>query len=247
MPSSTPPHPTVSDVAGLLEADARVCGMCLVGSHARGDHEPSSDVDLVVLTSERVATGELRDKIDDAGLAFPELSLLPQTCESFESAAARGSLFVVHARREGQVLLDRGDCLRRAFDSADRVPADVGGEIRRRVRHLRHYRNLSRFNGNLLFVLSTTYGAGKGVAIALTAELGCLTFVKEDALNRVAECRPEVADDVRTIARLRPFYDLARDRASEADLPFDYHGAEREAKDAVEAVLRLAGQYAEHG
>lgn len=69
--------PTEEDVAGALRrfaADlsahygARLCGVYLFGSRARGDHKPESDADVVVL----LADGNWRsfgEKMDIAGIA----------------------------------------------------------------------------------------------------------------------------------------------------------------------------------
>lgn len=236
-----PPTGDATAVARFLGDDPRVSGVCLVGSQARGDHEVTSDVDVLVVTTTNLGIGELQHDIEAAGLWFPRLSLLPQTRDSFAAAAQRGSLFVLHASREGRVFFDREGTVRRAFQAVDRVPPDIDGEIRRRIRHLRHYRDLERFNGNLLFALSTIYGSGKGVAIALTAQMGCLTFIKDEALRRVANHRPDLAPYVQTVRQLQPFYDLVRDSAVHVDLPFDYHGAEPQTRRATTAVRRLGG------
>jgi hypothetical protein len=233
-------------IAKYLEQDSRIVGVCLVGSQARLDPSHNSDVDLLVLTSRPLAVGELRSQIEDARLWFPTLSLLPQTASAFHDAASRGSLFVLHASKEGEILFDRNNTLRAAFQAVRGVPPDVDGEIRRRMRPLRHYEDLSRFNGNLLFALAAMYGSGKGIAIALTAQMGCLTFVKDEALARVANRLPELRSDIDTIRELRPFYDLVREQTTVGDLPFDYHHAERHVERAAAAVANLAG-VASHG
>src|SRR5207253_3900025 len=130
--------------------------------------------------------------------------------------ARDGSLFVHHVRLEGQPLFDPEGVLRQGLAlSAARAP-NVARELRRQLNRLRLYREPERLNGQHLFALSHLYAIGKAVAIARCVELGEPIFVKEEALARLADHRPSLANDVAVIERLRPFYDLTRERKSAA-------------------------------
>jgi hypothetical protein len=213
-----------------------VLAICLVGSVARGDARPDSDIDFLVIGASQPRQLRIGLPID---LRRSAVSLICKSPEQLEQLASQGSLFFEHVRTEGQVVHDPSGIFADAFAAAATVPLDTDGEIRRRVASLKHYRDLDRFGGNYLFALAHIYGIAKGIAIARCAELGSVTFVKVDALESHAEARPDLRSDIEIIQSLRPFYDLTRGRCG-ALLPFAYVGAAEQTKRAVEATARLA-------
>jgi len=219
-----------------LEAADGVRAVCLVGSVARGDARPDSDLDLVVVSDRAVR--ELVARLP-AGARGGRVSLICRTPDQIREMALTGSLFLHHVRTEGKVLYDPDRFLAGVFDIAGKVPLDANGEIRRRAAGLRHYRHLERFGGRYQFALADLYAIAKGIAVAWCSTLERPTFVKSDALTTVAEHRPDLRADIATIARLRPFYDMTRGHRGER-LPFDPVGARGEIEEAVGAVSRLA-------
>lgn len=90
---------------GRLEAlyGPRLAGLSLFGSHARGDHLPDSDIDLLVVLKGSVNPGE---EIARAGPITAALSLehgLTISCVfiSEERLAGERSPFLLNVRREG--------------------------------------------------------------------------------------------------------------------------------------------------
>src|SRR4051794_2645804 len=84
----------------VLEAlPATAGGLLLYGSRARGDFEPSSDLDLLLIRDEPGGT-LVRDK----------LSLSFYTTDQLRSA--NGTLFGMHLARDGVILHDHRDQLR---------------------------------------------------------------------------------------------------------------------------------------
>ena len=79
-----------------------ISALALFGSRARGDHEPESDVDLLLVTSEpthrHVTMGNLSFSI------YPFVELMGR--------AKRGDLFVCHIVNEAKVLYDPGELLK---------------------------------------------------------------------------------------------------------------------------------------
>lgn len=221
-----------------LKATPGILAICLVGSVARGDARPDSDVDLLVVASRSGA--ELRGFLP-APLRSPAVSLICKTPEQIHDLAATGSLFLEHVRTEGRVVHDPYSILASTLTFAASVPLDVQSEIRRRIASLRHYRRLARFGGNYLFALAHIYGVAKGLAIARCAQHGRTTFVKADALTRLAQMRPDLRADIAFIQSLRPFYDLARGH-DVTSLPFDYLGATLQTERAVKAAHQLANE-----
>jgi predicted nucleotidyltransferase len=97
---ATTPAP-ILDFHGLEHsALAELChqydAVMLFGSVARGDAESGSDVDVLVLSEQPAA---LRERVPLSVTSYSPLHL--------EMMARHGSLFVLHLRSEGRVLVDR--------------------------------------------------------------------------------------------------------------------------------------------
>lgn len=226
----------LKEAVEALRAFVDVRAVCLVGSLARGDARPDSDIDLVVASKRPIR--ELLAELPDAARG-DRVSLICRTPEQLREMAQDGSLFLHHMRTEGKVLYDPDALLADIFDIAARVPLDTQGEIRRKSAGLRHYQHLDRFGDRYLFALADLYGIGKGIAVAWCAGFGQPTFIKSDALAAVAAERPDLRDQIATIKRLRPFYDTTRGHHAQP-FPFDPVGARAEVEKAVRAVRRLA-------
>lgn len=91
------------DVSTLVPEGA--LAVALFGSHARGEATESSDVDVLVLVSERAKTYS-RGAVTVSPYTFPQLV----------GMARKGSLFVRHLMSEGHVLRDPGALLLRVYE-----------------------------------------------------------------------------------------------------------------------------------
>lgn len=215
-----------------------VLAICLLGSVARGDARVDSDIDLLVVADQAVRRSRLIRRLPPS-LRAERLSLICFSEGQWWDEVSRGSLFLHHVRLEGVPIYDPRRVLQDGFEAGAQKTPDVGGELQRQLDRLRLYRDVTRLNGQHLFALAHLYAIGKAAAIARCVELGQPTFVKEEALSRLATCRPALENATRTISSLRPFYDLVRGHEAER-LPFEPVGAEREVASAVEAIEQLA-------
>lgn len=209
----------------------------MLGSVARGDACPDSDIDIMVITGRPLRRSQLMERIPKES-RDARLSLLPVSEERWKYASRCGSLFVHHALLEGVSLYDPHDVLQAGFRCAASKAPDVDREVERQLAKLRLYRDPRRLNGQHLFALSHVYAIGKAIVIARCTELGNPTFVKDEAFQRLTDLRPGLAPALQLVAGLRPFYDLTHGR--ERRLPFDVFGAEEELGQAIEAVKQIA-------
>jgi predicted nucleotidyltransferase len=216
-----------------------VAAVALLGSVARGNASPDSDVDLLVITYGTTRPSRLTRRLPPA-LRHERLSLLCFSIERWQEEVERGALFLHHVRLEGEALHDPQGIVSTGLAAVAERPPDVAGELLRQRRHLRLYRDLTRLNGHHLFALAHLYAIGKAAAIARCTELGQPTFVKEEALQSLAARQPKLADAAETLARLRPFYDVTRGRRA-APLPFEPVDADDEVRRGVVAIEQLVG------
>jgi predicted nucleotidyltransferase len=215
-----------------------VDGVCLFGSVARGNPNEWSDIDLLVVGSDRkLSPTVLLSKLPQE-LKTNKMSLFYYTHDELQDMFTAGLSFAKHLRREAQVLYDRTGFLTSLLDSDLKTKTSVQAELEAHLGQLAVYNDLQMFKDNFLFVLARLYTIGKAVVmLALVAE-GADEFSRDAAFARFAEQHPELASEVAMIARLRPFYRRVTQRGSEP-LPFPYRGAEREVREAISAIRRL--------
>ena len=224
--------------ARLAERDD-IDAVLLYGSVARGDAGPDSDIDLLVIGEDAGQTiAGLRRWVSDvdgerrAGLAF-------HTRESFAAIVDERSRFLVHLRREGEVLLDRTGLLQ-AFLASPWRPVSVDNEIAVELDRLMSYDRPELFGGRFLFPLAHVFTIGKAIVMARLVDEGVLEFNRRRAFAEYARRHPAVAPEVELIASLEPF--LARTRRQASSLPFPPAGqaAAKELEAGVAAVRRVA-------
>jgi uncharacterized protein len=114
-------QPILSELRQRLEAlyGPRLVKMILYGSQARGDEEPGSDIDVLLVLHGRVAPGREIARTSDIRL---ELSLAYNTVVSCAYVSSHRyvseqSPFLLNVRREGVAVLNRNrlrSCERRA-------------------------------------------------------------------------------------------------------------------------------------
>jgi hypothetical protein len=112
------PPSAVSDAGRLIEDGA--LGVLLYGSYARGDADPGSDVDLLVL-ADRPAGSRSTGAVSVSIYTPAQL------------ATAAGTLFGMHLDRDGIIVSDTGGQLRRLLATMGEPDPD---EVFKMIRHL---------------------------------------------------------------------------------------------------------------
>jgi predicted nucleotidyltransferase len=226
---------TAERVAGILLELPDVEAVCLYGSVARGDDESTSDIDLLVLGSEAVAR-------QDALAALPEdipgelLSINCKTRAQLEGVFQQNPSFALHLVIEGVVLGDRTGFLGRLLSQP--VRSVTGDDVRRAVRRLDQYDDLSRFNDDFLCCFSDLYMTGR-LVVTLSLLKDRIPIFGPRGFAAWRQLHPAHSDQVTVIAQLAPFMLLAR-RGRVQPLPFSPHGSSQEVARAVAALRSIA-------
>lgn len=232
--------PTIRDAqevtSQLVGAFPAIDAVLLFGSVARGDANPWSDIDLFVTSSDpQLTVAEMRNVIADRS----HVSLAYYRAPSFERLCQRHSSLIVHLKKEGIALFDRVGVMSRIQNSPSFTKSDVAEEMMHFRAKLDPYRHPKRYNNNFLFALSHLYSIGKGAIMLELASQGTPEFNSDAAFERFATLNPDQAEQVTTVARLRPFYRMVNGRKREP-LPFSYYDAAIKMQEAVDAIDFLA-------
>lgn len=213
-----------------------VCSVCLLGSTARGDAGPNSDIDLLALVDAREHVPGVRSRVlRRVGDRKVQTKVVDEArlSEIFDGR----STFAVHMLREAVILHDEGSRFERlrAARSTD-APVRVDAVMLRR--RLELYDDLDWCQGLYLYCLADCYSLGRAAAYGLLGQRGVFEFSARNALSRVAAEYPEVREATRRIGRLRPFF-LLVERNLREPLPFPYRDCHPEAEAAVRAAHEL--------
>ena len=240
--TSTALHTNAERVAEALRENVDgIEGVCLFGSVARGTARSESDIDLLVVGSDPTMTqSQLRRRLPDE-LGRMRMSLAYHTPDTLTRYLRRWSRFGAHLRREGEVLFDTSGALRRLL--AEDVPISTQEELSAQRRHLDNFRHPGRFGDQFLFPLASLYRIGRTVVFALLAETGELSYDASVAFAHLGELYPDHRDEIETIQRLKPFYELVTGRGGAETLPFEPTGCSDEvvaARRAIDNLLSLS-------
>jgi len=232
--------PTIRDAQEMtslvVDAFPAIEAVLLFGSVARGDANPWSDIDLLVISSDpKLTVAEMRGVIAERS----NVSLAYYRTPSFAKLCQRHSSFIAHLKKEGVVLFDPVGVLNKMQNSPSFTKSDVAEEMMHYRAKLAPYRHPKRYNNNFLFALSHLYSIGKGVIMLVLTSQGNPEFNRDAAFERFATLNPDLAEQVTTVTRLRPFYRMVNGRKREP-LPFSYYDAATKMEEAVNAIDFLA-------
>lgn len=119
-----------------------------------------------------------------------------------------------------------------------RPAATIGTHLARTQAQLLAFEDLSLFRGELLFALSSLYALAKGLILADLIGTGTATFNRQAAFEAFSAKHPVLAEDVRTVAELEPFYTTVT-RRGPAPPAVAAPEAEAAARSAITAVQRI--------
>jgi predicted nucleotidyltransferase len=236
--------PATLKVAERLADLEHVRSVCLIGSAARGEAGPSSDIDLLAVVDAHPHVQEVRLRAaETAGDHRVQTKVLAE--DRLADFLAGRSSFAVHVLREAVVLHDEGH---RFEHLRARLPRDapILADPDRLRGRLELYGDLAWCQGQYLYCLADCYSVGRSAAYALLTRDSVFEFSAPKALARLGRNRLDLADECRRIAALQPFYLLA-ERDIHVPLPHSYRGCLDEAKAAVRATRTLVDALGANG
>lgn len=110
-----------ADAVEALRGFSNVVGLCLVGSAARGDDRADSDIDILVVVRDRQTPNDLIAELPQH-FRDTRLSLICKSQDALARLAQEGSLFLLHARTEGNVVYNPEGLLQAAFRVSAETP-----------------------------------------------------------------------------------------------------------------------------
>ncbi|HBG06922.1 MAG TPA: hypothetical protein DDY22_15560 [Geobacter sp.] len=94
-----------------MYSDLKADHVWLIGSGARGDGDPGSDIDILLI-SDNDSTSELKHKLEDIYRPKTNFDICFYTPPGIEAVIKGGSLFGWHVKKEGIALYDKNNWLR---------------------------------------------------------------------------------------------------------------------------------------
>lgn len=168
----------------------------MYGSHARGDADAVSDLDVLVISEDSLDEGEV---VSFAELDSPRLSISQYTWAEIRGMASYGSLFLQHIRLEGRCLKEGGSVrgqlagMLESMSPYARVAEDVAG-FRLALLDVRD--SLER-NGSSAFEASVLATLLRHASILGCYISGLASFGRIEPVRRIVRAwnlAPEIAD-----------------------------------------------------
>lgn len=216
----------LSPLCEFLVRKFRVRTIILFGSLARGDYNTSSDIDLLLITREKLEKRQIKKAVPKSLIPTKNLALSVYSQTQMDSAYKDGILFLVHVLHEGRILYDDG-----FFKELSSLPFNPSQ--RRMWLSLQIFEqrlgvadNLEMFDNHFVKLLSNYYSIAKSIAFILLASDGRYIFNKKKAFEMLSDKYPVYREKIRKLSELEPFYAKTA-RLRKAEYPFNPIDAEK--------------------
>jgi predicted nucleotidyltransferase len=228
-------------VAKRVGGDPDVHAVCLLGSGARGDADPGSDIDVLALVRDQIAAAHVRAEwrsMRERPCVQLRVVSEGQLARLFE----RRTTFAVHVLREAAVVTDRYGRFAElsAAHSLDQPVRDDGAQLSIR---LEPYATLGWTQGLYLYCLSDLYSIGRAATLTILGRRSEFVFSAPEAFHLLASSREDLRGAVGQVVDLKPFYLLA-ERDVVGPLPFPYRDCHAEVCAARDACRLLVAAIA---
>lgn len=178
----------------------------LFGSTARGEQSNTSDIDILLVTENKIKRRDAVKIIPEKIFPKYKMGLSIYSTKQITSSYMSGSLFMAHLLSEGKVVYDDG-----FFSKLSSVPFVLSLPRMRLSLEIFNERleltnNLQIYNKHFVRVLSDFYTMAKNIAFIILAYNGSLVFNRKKAFDMLKEKYPSYKDTIEPLERLEPFY-----------------------------------------
>jgi predicted nucleotidyltransferase len=193
---------TRETLVAALNAREDVEAALLYGSVARGDSEPHSDLDLLVLCASGKKREVYDELLDRLSVNVERLSHSMYSRRELQFLATAKSLFLLHLSKESEVLVDRTDWLRdllRNFEPKETYEPDFAKSLRL----VDPLKTLVARSPNQLHRLAYIYSLFRVYGVYLLARKRVFEFSKAKMSRTLETHYPLQADNIRLLSSLR--------------------------------------------
>lgn len=219
----------------------KVGTVILFGSMARNDVDDTSDIDLLLVTSQKLRRREVKKMIPKSLLSKKKQLILSIYSEAeFSSAYEKGALFFAHLFNEGKVLYDDGFYKQLSLKPFNPSKRTMEMTIRILKQKLEVTNDLRKFNNLFIGVLADFFSIFKNLTYTLLAMEGQFIFNKKKAFSMLAEKYPNYMKEIRRLCSLEAFF-LRNAKGISKPLPFSPYCEEKviEMREQIEKLLSL--------
>ena len=216
----------------------KVRTIILFGSLARGDHNSTSDIDLLLITREKVEKRQIEKTIPKSLVPKRNLAFSVYSQNQIDSAYKEGILFLVHVLKEGRIVYDDGFFKELSSSPFTLSPRRIRLSLRIFEQRLEAGDDLEMFDHHFVKLLSNYYSIAKSIAFILLAIDGQYLFNKKKAFETLSVKYPIYRGKIKKLSELEPFY-LRAARRSDIEYPFDPADAEQKVIEAREYLKEL--------
>lgn len=142
----------------------------VIGSVARGDNVPTSDLDLLILTTSKARLTSYYS-IPSVVKTTPPISIITYTPRDFKKFWDEGSLFVYHVLTEGMVAWDDGT-LARLLRHPFKLKLDFSADIAIQIKRLKMFRDPRAFDGVFMYAFAELFKIYKNIVFFTLAQMG---------------------------------------------------------------------------
>lgn len=186
----------------ILSPYLRVESAALYGSVARGDSEPHSDIDLLVVCNDECEEDLYAKLMGHLSKHFDKLSLCVYTHRELRFLVKAQSLFLLHLKEEALLLFDRSGFLRETLSSFERR-ASYEADFCKSLELISPLRTVVLGASNQVHRLAYIYSLFRVFGVYLLAGRGIFEFSKARMSAALSECRPNQANNIHLLSELR--------------------------------------------
>lgn len=179
--------------------------LLLNGSYAREDFRKDSDIDFVIVSSEKLVSADLKHYFEEKIKIKSSVVIFSK--ESFEKEWQSGSLLIWFLVNESIVLYDDGYYSSKLLHCF-RLKKDFTKDIRRELKKIQALKNIQKYRGDYSYLLGSLYGIYKNIALYGIANSTQPVSNKFEAINAYYRSIGLECHEIEQICSLGAYYNF---------------------------------------